>query len=187
MTNDLRTYTGRLARITEILEPCLHVSEYVLATPENNPLDRPNGLACRWFDRRTAQPTVSVFIDELEDVDRSLASLRDDVAGNGDIEPGSVTEVAGSGHGEYVFLRHYVNAVTAIVGSCRIAVHPPDGYDDLARLVEPALEIGRTVGCSAYRNDFVPPPLPEEWPKANWGIGSRSPGFPPGVPPGPPL
>jgi hypothetical protein len=168
MTNDLRTYTGRLARITEILEPCLHVSEYVLATPENNPLDRPNGLACRWFDRRTAQPTVSVFIDELEDVDRSLASLRDDVAGNGDIEPGSVTEVA-------------------IVGSCRIAVHPPDGYDDLARLVEPALEIGRTVGCSAYRNDFVPPPLPEEWPKANWGIGSRSPGFPPGVPPGPPL
>jgi hypothetical protein len=45
------------------------VSEYVLATPESNSLDRLNGLACRWFDRRTAQPTVSVFFDELEDVD----------------------------------------------------------------------------------------------------------------------
>jgi hypothetical protein len=42
MTSDLRTYTGRLARITEILEPYLHVSEYVLATPESNPLDRLN-------------------------------------------------------------------------------------------------------------------------------------------------
>jgi hypothetical protein len=179
MTSDLRTYTGRLARITEILEPCLHVSEYVLATPESNPLDRPNGLACRWFDRRSAQPTVSVFIDELEDVDRSLASLRDDVAGNGDFEPGSVTEVAGSGHGEYVFLRHYVNGLTAIVGNCRVSLSAPG---DLTDLVEPALEVARSVGCSAYLDDFVRPPFPDEWRGTNWGVGPGFPGFPPAAP-----
>jgi hypothetical protein len=179
MTSDLRTYTGRLARITEILEPYLHVSEYVLATPESNPLDRLNGLACRWFDRRTAQPTVSVFIDELEDVDRPLASLRDDVYGNGDLEPGSVTEVPGSGPGEYVFLRHYVNALTAIVGNCQVSLSAPG---DLTALVEPALEVGRSVGCAAYLDDFVRPPLPDEWRPTNWGVGPGIPGFPPGPP-----
>jgi hypothetical protein len=179
MTSDLRTYTGRLARITEVLEPCLHVSEYVLATPESNPLDRPNGLACRWFDRRTAQPTVSVFIDELEDVDRSLAILRDDVAGNGDFEPGSVTEVAGSGRGESVFVRHYVNTLTAIVGNCQVSLSAPG---DLTALVEPALEVARSVGCSAYLDDFVRPPLPDECRGTNWGVGPGIPGFPPAAP-----
>ena len=156
MTSDLRTYTGRLARITEILEPYLHVSEYVLATPESNPLDRLNGLACRWFDRRTAQPTVSVFIDELEDVDRPLASLR-----------------------EYVFLRHYVNALTAIVGNCQVSLSAPG---DLTALVVPALEVGRSVGCAAYLDDFARPPLPDEWRPTNWGVGPGIPGFPPGPP-----
>jgi hypothetical protein len=179
MTSDLRTYAQRLARITEILEPHLHVSEYALATPESNPLDRPNGLACRWFDRRTAQPTVSVLIDELEDVDRPLASLRDDADGNGDLEPGSVTEVSGSGRGEYVFLRQYVNALTAIVGNCQVSLSAPG---DLRPSSSPALEVGRSVGCSAYLDDFVRPPLPDEWRRTNWGVGPGIPGFPPGPP-----
>ena len=187
MANDVPTYTDRVARISTILNPYLDVNQYVAATPDVNPTDAPNGLACRWFDRESGGPRVSVFIDELTDIDQALAGLRAEVTGEDYYEPGSTSEVAGLDADKHAFLQHYANAVTAIVGNCRIAVHPPDGYDDLARLVEPALEIGRTVGCSAYRNDFVPPPLPEEWPKANWGIGSRSPGFPPGVPPGPPL
>jgi hypothetical protein len=159
-----------LARITEILDPYLHVSAYVLATPESNPLARLNGLACRWFDRSTAQPRVSVFIDEFEDADTRVASLREDAAGDGDHEQGSVTEVASAGRDEYVFVRHYVNALTAIVGDCQISLNAPHDFHDLATLAEPALEIGRIVGCSAYRNDFVPPSHTDEWPKANWGF-----------------
>jgi hypothetical protein len=185
MATELRTYTQRLTRITEILEPYLHVSQYVLATPESNPLDRPNGLACRWFDRNTGQPEVSVFVDELEDADGRLTSLREDTEGDGDHEPGSLTEVAESGPGEHVFLRHYANGVTAIVGRCQISLSAPHDFHDLAALVDPALEIGRAVGCSSYQDDFVAPTITDEWPQTNWGIGPDKPGFPPGVPPPP--
>jgi hypothetical protein len=109
--------------------------------------------------------------------------LREDAEGEGDHEPGFVTEAAGSGPGEYVFLRHYVNSLTAIVEKCQISLSAPDDFHDLATLVDPVVEIGRTVGCSAYQNDVVPSPNPDEWPNANWGIGPDSPGFPPAVPP----
>ncbi len=187
MANDLPTYTQRVTRIAAILEPYLHVSRYVLATPDPNPVDAPNGLASRWFDQQTGRPEVSVFIDQLTNIENPLANLRARVTGEDYYEPGMASEITGLAPGEYAFLQHYANAVTAIVGNCRVSVHPPDTYGDLAGLVDPALEIGRTVGCSAYRNDFVPPPLPEEWRQANWGIGPGSPGFSPGVPPGPPL
>jgi hypothetical protein len=187
MASDLPTYTERLARISAILEPYLHLSQYVLATPEVNPTEAPNGLAGRWFDRQSGRPQVSVFIDQSTDIDGVLTGLRAEVTGEDYYEPGSSSEVAGLGDGEYAFLQHYADAVTAIVGNCRISVHPPAEYTDLAALVNPALEIGRKVGCSAYRNDFVTPPPPEAWTRLRWGVGPRSPGIPPSVPPGPRL
>lgn len=180
------TYMRRLARIAEILEPCLHISDYVLATPEVNPLETHNGLACRWFDRKTGQPAISVFIDQLDDVDKMLAGLRAQVTGEDYYEPGFASEVSGLGPGEYAFVRKFADSVAAIVEHCRVSVHPPDNYHDLAELIEPALEIGRSVGCSAYENDYVPSPVPDEWPIKNWGIGPGIEGFPPAAP-GPPL
>jgi hypothetical protein len=185
MASDLSTYTERLARISAILEPYLHLSQYVLATPDVNPTEAPNGLAGRWFDRQSGRPQVSVFIDQSTDIDGVLAGLRAEVTGEDYYEPGSSSEVSGLGDNEYAFLQHYADAVTAIVGNCRISVHPPTEHKDLAELVDPALEIGRTVGCSAYQNDFVPPSHPMSW--TSWGVGPGNPGIPPSVPPGPPL
>jgi hypothetical protein len=182
MASDLATYTERLARISAILEPYLHVSQYVLATPDVNPTEAPNGLAVRWFDRQSGRPMVSVFIDQLPDIGEALAGLRAEVNGEEYYEPGSSSEVTGLGAGEFAFLQHYADSVTAIVGNCRISIHPPDEYQGLAPLVDAAVEIGREVGCTAYRNDFIPPPYPDEWPKANWGIGPGIPGFPPAAP-----
>jgi hypothetical protein len=181
------TYTQRLTRSSAILEPSLHVSEYVFATPDVNPMETHNGLACRWFDRKTGQPAISMFIDQIDDVDKTLAGLRAQVTGEDYYEPGFASEVSGLGPGEYAFVRKFAHSVTAIVGHCRVSVHPPDDYQDLAELIEPALEIGRSVGCSAYENDYVPSPLPDDWPIKNWGIAPGTEGFPPGVPPGPPL
>ena len=187
MANDLPTYTQRVARIAATLEPYLHVGRYVLGTPEPNPLEAPNGLASRWFDQQTGRPEVSVFIDQLANVENSLANLRARVTGVDYYEPGMASEINGLAPGEYAFLQHYANAVTAIVGNCRVSIHPPDEYRELAVLVEPALDIGRTVGCSAYRNDFSRPPIPDQWRNPSQGIGPGFPGFPPTVPPGPAL
>ena len=187
MATHLPTYTERLARISAIFEPYLQVSQYVLATPDVNPTDTPNGLAARWFDPQSGQPQVSVFIEECPDIHTVLAGLRAEVTGEDYYEAGSSSEVSELNDGEYAFLQHYADAVTVVVGSCRISVHPSDDYQDLTRLVDPALEIGHTVGCSAYQNDFVPPPLPEARTRPSWGVGPGSPGLPPSVPPGPPL
>src|SRR5690242_5473622 len=136
------TYTQRKAHITALLQPYLDVSAYVFAPTEPNPTERPNGLACQWFDRTTGSPAVSVFIDELTDVDRALEGLREQVTGDGPYEPGMATELAGQAPGEYVFLMHNVPSVRGIIGNCQVAVYPPAGYRDLNELVEPALEIG---------------------------------------------
>ena len=187
MASDLSTYTERLARVSAILEPYLQLGQYVLATPDVNPTGTSNGLAARWFDPQSGQPQVSVFIEECPDVHTVLAGLRAEVTGEDYYEAGSSSEVSELGDGEYAFLQHYADAVTVVVDSCRISVHPSDDYQDLARLVGPALEIGHDVGCSAYRDDFVPPPSPQSWTRHNWGVGPGNPGIPPSVPPGPPL
>jgi hypothetical protein len=142
----------------------------MLATPESNPLEEPNGLACRWFDRRTGRPEVSVFIRSVSDIERTLAGLREEVSGEGPYDPGMASEVSGLAPGEYLFLRSFTNSVIGIIGNCRVSVHPPGDYPDLAQLVDPVIEIGRNVGCSTYVDDFVRPPFPAEWPKVSWGI-----------------
>jgi hypothetical protein len=111
--------------------------------------------------------------------DAQVQVFRSDLEDNGEFEPGVFTEATGQSPGEYVFLRHYVHAVTAIVGSCSISLSSFD--HEPAELIEPALEIGRTVGCSAYKDDFVPPVWPAEWGQTSWGVGPGFPGFSPGM------
>jgi hypothetical protein len=90
-------------------------------------------------------------------------------------------EIAGPQRGEYVFVLHYLGHVWAIVGNCVVDITPMTiGMElsevvDLSKLAYVALDIGRTVGYSAYDND-----VPESW--RNQPVGWSTEGFPPYIP-----
>ncbi|MCG5432779.1 hypothetical protein LV457_10820, partial [Mycobacterium sp. MYCO198283] len=55
--------------------------------------------------------------------------------------------------------------VKVLVDHCRVDFAVVDREFPLATLIEPAIEIGRTIGCSPYEDDFVRPEYPERWRK----------------------
>ncbi|RAV12848.1 hypothetical protein DQP57_09005 [Mycobacterium colombiense] len=72
-------------------------------------------------------------------------------------------EISGPQPGEYVFILHYLGHVRAVVGNCVVHIMPMGTGVELSELADPALDIGRTVGCSPYENDFTLPEFPDEW------------------------
>ena len=72
-------------------------------------------------------------------------------------------EIAENHSGGIVFVLNYLGRVTAIVGNCLVDIWPSGTEIELSELAEAALDIGRTVGCSAYENDFTSPNYPDEW------------------------
>jgi hypothetical protein len=89
-------------------------------------------------------------------------------------------EITGSRPGEYAFVLNYLGHVRAVVGKCVIHIMPMGTGIDLSKLAGVALDIGRTVGCSADQNDFTPPDVPEEW--RNQPVGWSTEGLPPCMP-----
>ncbi len=63
--------------------------------------------------------------------------------------------------GEFVFVVTVLGRVTAVVGGCEVSVYTDQDGVYLGDLTDAALQIGRSVGCSAYRTDFVAAELPE--------------------------
>ncbi|WP_085254006.1 hypothetical protein [Mycobacterium saskatchewanense] len=51
---------------------------------------------------------------------------------------------------------------------------------DLSKLADVALDIGRSVGCSAYENDFTLPGVPESWREQpmGWSVEGAPPCLP---------
>ncbi|OBG30042.1 hypothetical protein A5673_04115 [Mycobacterium sp. E3198] len=68
----------------------------------------------------------------------------------------------------------------AVVGDCVVEIMPLGTGIDLSSLADVALDIGRTVGCSAYQNDFTLPDVPEAW--RNQPRGWSTEGVPPYLP-----
>lgn len=96
-------------------------------------------------------------------------------------------EITGQREGEYVFVLNYLGHVRAVVGQCVVEIMPmaigresTSEVIDLSKLADVALDIGRTVGCSAYQNDFTLPHVPEEW--RNQPVGWYTEGLPPYIP-----
>ncbi len=58
---------------------------------------------------------------------------------------------------------NYLGQVRAIVGDCVIHIMPMGTGVELSKLADLALDIGRSVGCSAYENDFTLPDIPTQW------------------------
>lgn len=178
MPSQLRTYNQRAALITAILEPYLHVSRYLLWRLEPDQMGDQNALTCRWFDAGTGRQEVAVVVKPIGDVHSTLIALREEVDGEYQYEPGMAAEVTGCPPDGYAFLQHYASAVTVITGNCEVKVSRPHEHLELHALVEPALKIARTVGCSAYYDDFVQPDRPAGWPKSGWSAGCADPNAP---------
>ena len=117
-------------------------------------------------------------VEAVGDINDEVRACRDHVAdfperGESSYDPASASEVSSGRPDEYVFLFNYVEDVTALVGQCKVTIMPAlqqikladNAYPDLelSDFVNAALEIGRTVGCSAYEDDFVRPDFPDSW------------------------
>jgi hypothetical protein len=82
--------------------------------------------------------------------------------------------------GEFGFVFTVLGRVTAVVGTCEVSIYTDVDGVDPADLTDAAAQIGRSVGCSAYRNDFVA----AEWPELRSLLRGLTPRFPPYIPPG---
>ncbi|MCV7078775.1 hypothetical protein [Mycobacterium szulgai] len=146
-----------------------------------------DSLLCSWADRETGyRRTVTVSIYRAADgrrrADEIRGMMREECPPGLDLRTPNpeAYEITGPLPGEYVFVLHYLGHVRAVVGNCVIELMPMGTAIDLSKLADVALDIGRTVGCSAYENDFTLPDMPEEW--RNQPIGWYADGFPPYIP-----
>jgi hypothetical protein len=180
MSTELTTYSQRVAAITAILSRVIDLSRYAVNTRVSNPadLELTNGLTCSWGEPEFGLPRISVCINAVDDVADEVRQSRDHVAeyllrGVSHYDPASASDLHSDRPDEYVFLFNYVQRLTVIVGHCEVTIMPHE--HELIDLVDAALKIGRTVGCSPYEDDFVRPDYPEEWTRYTW----VSPPFPP--------
>ncbi len=191
MTEPPRSYTGRRDLIAEKLEPYFQITDMLPknARPTSESAEEfwDNSLWCSWGDRETGYTrTVTVSIYQATDGKREADGVREMM--REECPPGldlrtpnpEAYEIIGRRPGEYAFVLNYLPRVTAIVGKCVVDIMPRGTGIDLSKLVDVALDIGRTVGCSAYQNDFTLPDVPEEW--RNQPVGWYTQGFPPYIP-----
>ncbi len=191
MTGPPRSYTGRRDLIAEKLEPYFQISAML---PKNT---RPtsetaeefwdNSLWCSWGDRETGYTrTVTVSICQVADGEREAEGVRDMMrlecpAGLDLRTPNpEAYEITGQRPGEFVFVLGYLGHVRTIVGNCYIEIMPMGTRVELSKLADVALDIGRSVGCSAYENDFTLPDIPTQW--RNQPLGWYTQGLAPYLP-----
>jgi hypothetical protein len=192
-----RNYTGRRDLIAEKLEPYFAISAMLPSNirPTSEAAEKfwDNSLLCSWADRETGYTrTVTVSIYQAADGERRANEIRDMM--RDECPPGmdlrtpnpEAYEIAGPQRAEYVFVLSYLGQVRAIVGNCVIYIMPMaigtelSEVIDLSKLADVALDIGRTVGCTAYQNDFTLPEVPEEW--RNQPVGWSTEELPPYMP-----
>lgn len=182
-----RTYTGRRNLIAEKLEPHFQISGMLPTNtrPTSESVEKfwDNSLLCSWADRETGRTrSVTISIYRAGDGEQRAREIRDMM--RQECPPGldlhtpnpEAYEIAGPQAGEYVFILYYLGHVRAVVGNCVVYIMPMGTGVELSELADPALDIGRTVGCSPYENDFTSPEFPEEW--RHQSIGWRVEGEP---------
>ncbi|OIN79731.1 hypothetical protein BMG05_16405 [Mycobacterium malmoense] len=191
MTEPPRSYTGRRDLIAEKLEPYFQISDMLPSNvrPSSEAAEKfwDNSLWCSWGDRETGYTrSVTVAIYQVADGERRAneirTMMREECPSGLDLQSPNpeAYEVTGQRAGEYVFVLNYLGHVRAVVGRCVVEIMPMGTGIDLSKLADVALDIGRTVGCSAYQNDFTLPDVPEEW--RSQPVGWSTEGFPPYIP-----
>lgn len=191
MAGPPRSYTGRRDLIAEKLEPYFQISAMLPSNtrPSSETAEKfwDNSLRCSWADRETGYTrTVAVSIYQVADGDQRAneirTMMREECPSGLDLQSPNpeAYEITGQPAGEYVFVLNYLGHVRAVVGDCVIHIMPMGTGIDLSKLADVALDIGRTVGCSAYVNDFTLPDVPDAW--RNQPVGWYTEGFPPYIP-----
>lgn len=167
-----RTYNERRSVIAAVLEPYFNVSAMQPTNTRPHSVDADefyaHSLWCSSGDRKTGNTrTVTVSIEEATDgrqeADEIRDMMREECSSGLNFERPNFEayEIAGTPPGEHVFVLEYLGRLTAIVGNCLIHIMPKGTGVALGSLVDPALDIGRTIGCSAYENDFESPDVPD--------------------------
>ena len=166
MTEAPRSYSARRRLIAEKLDPYFHVGPM---TPTNSasafePGMYPDSLMCSWADPGAlSSRTLSVFVDSVPDGATKAADIREMMQEEALVTPGErpadaeAYEVALPNAAEYVFVLNYLGRLTAIAGNCVVQIMPWPITAPLGDIADVALDIARTVGCSAYVDDFEPP------------------------------
>jgi hypothetical protein len=176
MTDATPSYQQRRQAIAAILDPYLAVASMVPTntTSTFEPGMFRNSLWCSWADDEAgASRTVSVSIHQVEDGEAEAARVREMMAAEAHSSGDPSTdadayEISGQRSGEYVFVLDYLGDVTAIAGNCITHVMPSAPTVSLGDLAAPALQIARTVGCSPYVDDAVPPVFERRDPSTRW-------------------
>lgn len=178
MTEIPRSYTERRGVIAQKLEPYFHISKLVPTNlePAFEPAPglRPNSLMCSWGDPATGENKLFVYISQVADGDRKANSIREmmmNEAPSDSSQPpqeAEADEMPSQRPGEYVFVLNYLGRLTVLVGDCWVDIAPVPVSFPVSDIAEAALDIGRTVGCSSYINDFEPPTLDTTRDRPRW-------------------
>jgi hypothetical protein len=165
MTETPRSYSERRELIAQKLEPHFGVSSLVPTNTE--PAFEPdffeNSLKCTWGDPASGENKLFVYIHQVADGDAEAQSIREMMLEESPPTPDQTPpdadayEMTGQRPGEYVFVLNYLGRLTVIVGNCTVDVSPMPPTSPVSEIAHAALDIGRTVGCSAYVDDFEPP------------------------------
>jgi hypothetical protein len=160
-----RSYSERRDLIAKKLQPYFAVSSLVPTNTERafEPDLFENSLKCTWGDPASGENKLFVYIHQVADGDAEAQSIREMVLEESPPTPNKTPpdadayEMSGQRPGQYVFVLNYLGCLTVIVGNCRVDISPIPATSPVSEIAEAALDIGRTVGCSAYVNDFQPP------------------------------
>jgi hypothetical protein len=165
MTETPRSYSERRELIAQKLEPYFGVSSLVPTNTE--PAFEPdlfeNSLKCSWGDPASGENKLFVYIHHVADGDAEAQSIREMMLEESPPTPDKTPpdadayEMSGQRPGEHVFVLNYLGRLTVIVGNCTVDLSPIPITSPVNEIAEAALDIGRTVGCSAFVDDFEPP------------------------------
>lgn len=152
----LPTYTARVTAIRTILAKHLPVADVIQINRRANPILPLDCLSASWGPDLTSPATLTLSIHPVPDFDAEVAELRY----GADPAQGSY-EAFRSEPDEFALVQEQLSSVWVVVGHCE--VHLAHQGCSPEKLVDPAVEIARTIGWSPYADDFEPPLLPPDW------------------------
>ncbi|OMC29320.1 hypothetical protein A5740_18015 [Mycobacterium sp. GA-1841] len=146
----LPTYTARVAEIRTILATHLPLASLIQNNRTANPIRPLDCLSASWGPDSAAAATLTLAIHPIDDVTVAREELRQAA----DFTPGTY-EVRRDEPDEFALVQTTLSSVRVLVDHCEVYL----AHRDIApeTLVEPAIEIARTVGAGPYIDDYESP------------------------------
>ncbi|MBU9765490.1 hypothetical protein FR943_16745 [Mycobacterium sp. TNTM28] len=151
--HELSTYTSRVAAIRTILAKHLPLEGLIQNNRLANPISPSDCLSASWATEVAAVPILTLAILPVTDVAAEISELRCSAELMLD-----TAEVPRAAPDEFAVVQRQLSSIWMIVGHCEVYL----AHRGIApeTLIEAATEIGRSVSCAPYTDDYEPPPLP---------------------------